>query len=197
MSGLFALMMLSLRKPREAAGLVIAMDWPRGAIWTSLVLAVAVNVLLLAGFLAMVPVTLPGPTPDAEEVTLAIPSPLIMFVVSSGWAVLSVHLMTWAGRALGGTGTLDRVAIVWALLQALRAAGVLALIISAYALAPIAGLVALAVVVLTIWLSAQFISEAHEYETAWQGLGVLIAVFVGMTIGMMALLTLTGAAGSE
>ncbi|MEO0936643.1 MAG: Yip1 family protein [Pseudomonadota bacterium] len=196
MNGLLTLMLMSLRTPRQASAFMIGLEWPRSAIWTALVLAVAVNILLLAGFLSVAPIQLPAPDTEAGMVTLAIPSPLMMFIVSSGWAVLSVHLLTWTGRALGGTGTLDQVAAVWVLLQALRAVGVLALIVAAVVLSPIAGLVGIAVMFLTIWLSAQFIAEAHAFDSAWQGLGVLIAVFVGLMIGLMALLTVTGLASN-
>ncbi|MEO0389912.1 MAG: Yip1 family protein [Pseudomonadota bacterium] len=191
-----SLVMLSIREPRTAAAQIIGLGLPRGAIWSALVLFAAINAIITTLPMALSPIA-PADVPEGmEQLVRLLQSPLVLFVLLAGFLVVMVHALTWTGRALGGTGGLDEMAAAFAWLQALRAIAQVVLLILASLIPGIAGLVGLAIFVLGIWIMMNFVAEAQNFDSPWQAFGVLMTVFVGLMIGLMLLLTLTGTAAT-
>lgn len=196
MSWFWPLVFLSLRDPRGAAQTIIGYGAPRGASWTALVLFAAVNAMITAAPTILNPPDPAAIPPGMEQLFRLLQQPVMLFVLLSGFLVIMVHALTWAGRALGGTGGLDEMAAAFAWLQALRAVGQVAILVLA---ATVPGLAAIASSVLFlygIWIMMNFIAEAQNFDSPWQAFGVLMTVFVGLMIGLMMLLTLTGTAAN-
>ena len=194
MNAFWALVVLSLREPRLAAAQVIGLGLPRGAIWSALVLFAAINAMILTLPMTLSPIPANEVPEGLESLVHLMKSPLLLFVLLAGFLVVIVHALTWTGRALGGTGGLDEMAAAFAWLQALRALAQVVLLVTASLEPGIASLLSLGVFVLGIWIMMNFVAEAQNFDSPWQAFGVLMTVFVGLMIGLLLLLTLTGTA---
>ena len=106
------LVALTLRNPRAAAAQLINWQLPRGVIWMALVLVSCMNAILagLSELLFPSPVPLPS----------ILMNPLMLFALLAGGLLVTVHVLHWAGRVVGGQGALEDIAIVLTWLQALR-----------------------------------------------------------------------------
>lgn len=182
-----ALVAETLRDPSTAARHIIAMQLERPVIYEALVLVAAVNALLsgIAEFIF--------PTPFALPALLS--NPLGFFVLVAGGLIITAHLLYWAGRAMGGQGGFSDVLVLLVWLQALRALGQALVLVLGLVLPSIAGLVALAIALLGVWLLLHFVRVSLNLASLWYAAGLLIAVSAGVLIGLMMLITLTGISG--
>jgi len=194
MPALWPLVRLSSREPRRAARMIIGWQLPRGANWSALVLFGAINVMITTAPTIFFPPDVDQIPERMDNLVRLLTSPLLFFVLLCGFLVLLVHALVWMGRALGGTGGLDEMAAVWAWMQGLRALAQLILVTLTFVVPGLAGLVALAIFVLGLWIMVNFVAEAQNFDSTWQAFGVLMAVFVGLMLTLMMLLTLSGAA---
>jgi hypothetical protein len=182
----------TLRAPKATATRI--MDWNIGRteLYMALIAVSAINAFLagVSGVLS------PAPTDPAAvqavPMLAVLERPLALFVLIGGGLVVTVHALFWAGRAMGGTGTLTDMLVLLTWLQALRAAAQAVVLVLSLAVPLFAGLVALGVVAVAFWLLLEFISAALRLGSLFRALGVLVAVMAGLLIGLMLLLTLTG-----
>jgi len=197
MTALQQLAIDTLRDPKGAAEQIMGWGLDRNTLYMALFAVCAVNTLL-----ASLPIVLSSGGMD-EALRAALPilalmeSPLAFFAIVAGTLIMMIQGLFWAGRAMGGTGSLtDMMAlIVW--LQALRAVAQVAILFLGLAVPGLAGLVALGLQLVAFWLFLHFISAAMRFDSLLRAFGLLIAVATGLFLGMMLLLTLTGfSAGS-
>jgi len=182
--GLLQMMSLSVRDPAEAARRLIALDLDRSTLWTALVLVAVINTLLQAVVLLLVP-----PPPPLGGLFA---SPLVSASLLLGWMVLSVYAILWAGRSLGGTARLEDVmtVLVWLhLLWAVVRVGVLVLLVMAPMLST---LFILGATALGLWILVHFVDQAHHLNSPAKAVGVLIAAFVGIVLGLSLAVSLLG-----
>ncbi len=178
------LVLESVQSPRTAARRVIDLDLPRTAIWSLLALAAALNAILATVSQAIFPPTIPLPT--------LMTAPLSLFFVLAGGLVVMVHALVWAGRAMGGETTLEHMGSAIAWLQMLRVLAQAVVLVLSFIHPALGGLFALAVMIWGIWMLINFVTEALSFASAFQGFGVLVAVTLGLVLGLTLLLTLTG-----
>lgn len=178
------LVALTLRNPRAAAAQLINWQLPRGVIWMALVLVSCMNAILagLSELLFPSPVPLPS----------ILMNPLMLFALLAGGLLVTVHVLHWAGRMVGGQGALEDIAIVLTWLQALRAVGQAAVVVLALVSPALAGMFAMAVMFVGLWIMANFIAQALSFASAWKAFGLMVVLMVGFIFGIMVLLAVTG-----
>ncbi len=173
----------TLQNPRSAAAKIIGLSLGRDVLWTALVLVAAINSIIysISLFLA-----------DTSMLPSVLRNPLIFFVIINGVLVLSVHAFYWTGRVIGGTGDLGDLLALLVWLQALRAAAQGVLLVLMVVSPAIGQLFSLAVGVLGIWITVNFITEALHLPSLLHGLGVLVLAAVVLAIGLFLLVGLIG-----
>jgi Yip1-like protein len=182
----------TVRDPNGTAQRI--MDWnvDRVTLYMALCAVAAVNAIL-----ATAPVVLVGGTVDeaarqALPVLALLERPIALFVLIAGGLIVMVHALFWAGRAMGGTGEMPDMLVLLTWLQALRAAAQAVILMLSIAVPTLAGLAALAVMILAFWLLLHFISAAMRFGSLFRALGLLIAVVTGLFLGLMLIVTLLG-----
>ncbi len=178
------LFMTTIRMPDHAAAYIKGLELERAVLWMG-ILAVSAMGAVFTGLTVMM---LPLP----PEFPRLFAQPFAHFAAGAGGMVLFAHILTWVGRALGGTGSLDDMTklIIW--LQAVRVGlqsfGLLLLVS-----VPVLGsFYSLITVILSIWILVQFIRVGHSLPGSGTAVVVLIATFVGLIVGTSLLLTLIG-----
>lgn len=178
------LVALTLRNPRAAAAQLINWQLPRGVIWMALVLVSCMNAILAGLSELMFPSPVPLPS--------ILMNPLMLFALLAGGLLVTVHVLHWAGRMVGGQGALEDVAIVLTWLQALRAVGQAAVVVLALVSPALAGMFAMAVMFVGLWIMANFIAQALSFASAWKAFGLMVVLMIGFIFGIMVLLAVTG-----
>lgn len=175
----------TLREPRAAAGRILGLDLPREWLWMALVLMGVLNGIVYSLFLQV------GPPPDPATMPLiptALRSPALFTIFLLGALALTVMALTWGGQALGGRAQVTQVLALITWLQVLRLAVQLALLLLMVTL-PVAGLAL--VVAASIWglvILVAFVDYAHGFENKFKAVVVIILSFLGMLIGLSAIL---------
>ena len=182
----------TLRAPKATATRI--MDWNIGRteLYMALIAVSAINAFLAGVSGVLTPAPTDPAAVQAVPMLALLDRPLALFVLIGGGLVVTVHALFWAGRAMGGTGSLSDMLVLLTWLQALRAAAQAVVLVLSLAAPLLAGLVALGVVAVAFWLLLEFISAALRLGSLFRALGVLVAVMAGLLIGLMLLLTLTG-----
>lgn len=178
------LVALTLRNPRAAAAELINWQLPRGVIWMALVLVSCCNAILAGLSELMFPSPVPLPS--------ILMNPLMLFILLAGGLLVTVHVLHWAGRVVGGQGALEDIAIVLTWLQALRAVAQAAVVVLALISPALAGMFAMAVMFVGLWIMANFIAQALSFASAWKAFGLMVVLMVGFIFGIMILLAVTG-----
>lgn len=177
-SDLIGLATVTLRDPRMAARQLLAMNLPAATGLIFIVLAAAGSSLLLHLGLGT------GATPmPVDPLTGALfGSPFTTALVQGGALCLAVALIHGVGRAFGGRGNLEEVALVFGWLQVLLLA-VQALQFTLQfvvpILAPVIGLVAF---VVFFYCLVQFIAEVHGFQRPLLVLLGIIGTFIVATL---------------
>ncbi|MDA0962158.1 MAG: YIP1 family protein [Proteobacteria bacterium] len=178
------LVILSLRDPAEAARQVIAFNLPREVLWTALALMAVLNTLMYSVTSALVP----GPSP----MPAVFQTPLAYLLFMGGALVLVSIALYWAGRSFGGTGSLDDILSVIIWLQFLRVLVQVVSIVLLLTLPLLAALLTLAAAILGLWIFVHFVDQAHRFGSPLKSVGVIVASFIGMVMGLSILLALFG-----
>jgi hypothetical protein len=178
------LVILSLRDPAEAARQVIAFDLPRDVLWTALALMAVLNTLLYSATTALVP----GPSP----MPAIFQTPLAYLLFMGGGLVLVSVALYWTGRSFGGTGSLNDILAVIIWLQFLRVLVQVVSIVLLLTLPLLAALLTLVVAIVGLWIFVHFIDQAHRFGSPLKSVGVIVASFIGMVMGLSIVLALVG-----
>ena len=178
------LIQTSLRKPRQAAQLIMAMDLGRDVLWTALALVAIINTFLV---MLLVEVSGPGmPLPSYFE------RPLALFIIIAGLMVVYIHAMYWAGLAIGGKGNLMDVLALVVWFQVLRALAQAAIVLLSLAIPPLGLILSLVVAVWGFWIFLNFIAAALDLRTPLHAFTVMALAFVGLVLGLAVLIALIG-----
>lgn len=178
------MILLSIKDPAEAARRLIAWNLSREVLWTGLALAAVVNTLLFS-FSGLL---MPGPA----MVMPLFQSPFFYLGMVSVGLVLTVVMLYWAGRVLGGRGTLGDVLVVVLWLQVLRVLVQVVTLVLSLTIPMLAMLLVLAATVLGIYILLHFVDQAHRLNSLPRAGGVLILSFVLMAVALSVLLALFG-----
>ena len=171
------LMILTLRRPQQAAARLRALKLGWGARWALLLLAVTVS-SLLAGLAQIL-----FPPPPDWSLKPLFDAPLALAGMQLGAMLLSAGAVTLAGRAFGGSGTFaDAILLIgWSelVLCAVQATELVLLLV----LPPSGPLMSLIAFGLSIWLAVSMTRALHGFSsTAKVALGFFVVLFVIATL---------------
>ncbi len=166
----------SVMEPSDSARKVINMNVPRDALWTGLALVAVLNVILVM-LLQWV-----SPMPVAFEDRALILSPFGFMAVMGTFLVLFVFGTYYAGKILGGAGSLiaTLAIIVWFQSISLTLEAVqLVLILISPAIGSIFGLLSFGALV---WCFVNFVNVLHQFENLGKAIVTILLSFVGTAI---------------
>jgi Yip1 domain len=162
---------LTFRNPRHAARVVMSWPFSQGERWAILALA-AVSSTLLAKLVATL-------SPDAVDLKLLVflEDPVFFAAVQLAGLAAIAGLIYGVGRQFGGVGKFAEVLSILGWIQFVLLALQVAQIVAMALLPPMAVVIGLGSLVLTLWLLPNFIAELHGFRSA-------VVTFLGM-IGTM------------
>lgn len=179
-----ALALLTVKDPPEAARRLMGLGVSRDVLWLALLVVSLLNTLLLFGpaVLLQLHVLLPG----------ALAQPVAYAAMVTGGLFAMIFGIHWVGTKMGGTGSLDDVAVLFIWMQALRV-GVQAVSLVLQFVFPLFNIL-LAVVVgfYSLYIVLHFIDQAHRLESLGRAAGVFIATLLALVLALAVLLTLVG-----
>lgn len=181
------LFLMTLRTPADAAEVILAQDIPRRELYMALVAGAALNTVI-TGLTLMI-----SPLPEGWPSFIG--NPMTYFVLAVGGLLLFAHLLTWSGRALGGSGGLDEMLKLMIWVQYVRIVLQTVGVVLSIAVPVIAGLYSLVMTALSLWIVLHFISVGHRLAGLGRGAMVLFVTFVGLIVGLSLVLALLGGAG--
>ena len=171
----------ALREPREAASTLMSMGVPTAALWPAFGALVCLSVILsyLSGGIE--------PVPDQASL-----SPLVLAFSSAIAGAASVFLVWKVGAAMDGTGRFEEALLLTVFLQGLIFAGQLVEFLLLFLLPTLAGLLSIAIIVLTFWINLNFIAALHGFSSLWKSFGVLLLASLGVALILIFLMSLLG-----
>ncbi len=178
------MIVMSIKDPAGMARRLIAMTLSREVLWTGLALAAVANTVLFALSELLMPA--PAGLPPLFQ------SPFIYLAMVSCGLILTVVMIYWAGRVLGGKGTLSDVAAIVLWLQVLRVLVQTASLVLSLAIPLFAMVLALVATVLGLYITLHFIDQAHRFNSLARAGGTMILSILMMAIALSVLLAVFG-----
>lgn len=187
-----ALVKMTLFDPKEAAGQVILLRQGLSSetLWSAVVLVAVLNSLIITLGMHLFP-----PTPEQAAIMLPfMTNPGILAVFTAGAIVISIFVLHWAGRALGGQGDLRDMLATFSWLELLQAGVQIVVMVLAVVAVPLASLLNFAAFFWGLWILVAFVDRVHGFDNPLKAVGVL-ALGVGlMFAGLILFVLLIGAA---
>ena len=174
---------LSLRNPREAAELIVGMKLPTQALWLALSLVSVLTSLVFSSLLHAAPM----PQDEVGQMIMSSPgydSPLIFALMQWGRAVLSVFVLYWVGKSMGGLGTLGDVLAVITWLQMVTFTLIAGLFAVGFIFPFVSTIGMLVVLGWWLWAVVSFLDVAHRFGSPFKAFGVLIVSILGVLLGI-------------
>ena len=173
------LVVLTLKKPAEAARQILALNLGREAVWLSFFLVVVFNCLI------QLSTDLIFMAPEAPVNAEAESIPFIL-IRSAGAMLLSVVAFLLVGRVLGGSATLSGLLILMIWLSFLQSGALLAMVLASVALPALTLLLLLATLGWSLYITLHFLNEAHQFGSLGKAFAViLLAAIVALPIVLM------------
>ncbi len=178
------LTIVTIRDPGAAARVLLAWPLTRETLWTLLVLIAVLNAVLFS----LSNLLVPGPSPLPGVLN----HPLIYCAVVAGGLALSVYALLWAGRFLGGSGSLAGVMQVVLWLQVLRLLVQAVTLILVLTIPLLSVLLFFAASIYGIYILLHFIRQAHGLPSMGRAAAVVIVAMVAILLGLTLLMSLFG-----
>lgn len=177
------LFVLTLKAPKEAGAQVLALDLPIRGLWLALSLVSVVTSIIFASLMQLAPMG-EDQFSDLMRTSPAHSAPLVFALLQWARAVVSVLVIYYVGRMMGGIGQLRDVLTVMAWLQAVTFVLMVGLVIMGAILPMLSSLVILAMVIWWVWAIVSLLNVAHGFDSMFKAGGVLIVSLLGVTVGM-------------
>lgn len=167
----------TLRSPQTAARRLIALDPSMEARWTGLFLVAVLALLETRLALLIMPGVGAGPAfPWVGDPWIGIPVQIVSLLIIAA-------AMAWVGRGFGGTGNFPDALLLVAWLEFLLTLAQAIQIVALLVVPPLGALIAIAALVLFLWLLVQFTAALHGFTD-------LLKVFIGMVVSFIVIVTL-------
>ena len=166
----------SIVEPSDSARKVLAKDIPAQALWIGLALVAVLNVILVA-LLQML-----SPAPLAMQEQAFALSPFGFLAIIGIFFVLFVYGIFYAGRMIGGVGTLtgSLAIVVWFQSVSLTLEAIqFVLVLISPAIGSIFGLLTLGAL---IWCFMNFINVLHGFNNLGKALGAIFLALIGTAL---------------
>lgn len=179
------LFLKSLRSPHDAAEIIV--DHPVSArdVYLGVIAGAALNALIWGGTTVLFPLP--------EEWPAFMSNPVLYFILLAGGLLMFAHLLTWAGRAMGGHGDALAILKLMAWLQIVRVGLQVIGLVLMIALPLLGSIYYIAVSVLSLWILLQFVKVGHDFPSLGRAAVALFFTFVGLVVGLSVVLALLGA----
>ncbi|KPP87721.1 MAG: Yip1 domain [Rhodobacteraceae bacterium HLUCCO07] len=177
--------------PNKAAATVLAIrrSVANEVLWMAVILAAVLNALVVSVNMQLFP-----PSPEAAEaLPPAFLSPGLLAIFVVGGLVISVFVLLWAGRVLGGRADLGDMLAVMTWIELVQVGLQVLLTILALVLPGVSQLAGLVASVWMLFILVAFIDNAHGFGSPMRAVGVMILSFFLLLIGLMFFLLLIGA----
>ena len=180
---------LTLRQPRHAARVVIGWPLSMGERWGILALLALGSTLSAEVFVAL--------APEAADpaMTLVLANPVIFAALQFGGLVLMAGLIFGIGRQFGGSGSFVGGLAILGWMQAILLGLQLAQIVALVILPPLAVVIGLASLGLSLWLMPSFIAELHGFRSAFKTFLGMIGASVGLVVALSVVLVVVFGVG--
>lgn len=178
----------SVTAPREVARLLLSLGLGREALLLSAALVLVLNTAFVRASAIL--------TPPDPSIAPFVEQPVLFFAGLAGTLVLAAFVLTWSGRAVGGTGRLEDIALTLIWLQALRALVQAAMLLLTPIAPALALLLSFGASLVGLWILINFLAEAHNFPSLGKAAFVLLLALAGMAVGLSFFLTLIGATAS-
>lgn len=184
LSFLWALVVLSVTRPAEAADRLLSLRLPRGVLWAGLLLASALNAILfsLSDLLLPTPPMFPS----------FLHSPLVYFGLVVLGLVAFIQALTWSGRVLGGEGGPDDVMAVIVWLQFLRILVQAASLLLVLTVPVLSLVLVMAATFVGLYIMLNFIARAHRLDSLGKAAFVLVLAALAVIVAASVLIALAG-----
>lgn len=182
---LFGMALQTVPEPRKIAREVLALKFPRAALWQAFALFAVLSTMQGVASIIMFP-----PPPALEGTLMA--RPLLMGAIETGILFLAVHAIYRIGRAFGGHGSFDQALLTviwmqWVLFWVQL--GVLVLSLFAPALAVMLYAFGL---FLSFWIPSFFIAEQHGFTSVGLVFATILATLIAAIFLLSILLAIAG-----
>lgn len=188
-----ALLKMTVFDPAEAAGQVMLLR--RGlsneTLWSTVVLVAVLNALIISAGLWIFP-----PSPDQAALLPPFMSkPALLALFASGAIVITIFVLHWAGRALGGQGDMRDMLAVFSWLELVQAGVQAVVLFLAVVAGPLAELLNFVAFFWGLWILVAFVDRVHGFGNPLKAVSVLALGLGLMIAGLLVILLLIGAAG--
>ena len=184
----------TLTDPRQGGRDVVALNLPTQGLWIALMLMAVILSLLVSGLFYI------SPIPDDElgmmiRSSPAFQSPLLFALINWGQSVVTVYVLHFVSRMVGGEGQVrDMLSVmIWLQVMTLVLAAVFSLV--SLLIPPIGALCMLLAIFWGLWAVVAFVDAASDFDSMFKALGVCIAGFLAFSFIMTIVASLMAAFG--
>lgn len=181
----------TLRRPREAAQVILDLRLPDRVLWAGLILVAVIATL----FVSLVFQIAELPDDQIGQIvrkSLLYRAPLVAAAMQWGQLVILIFVLHWVGLVCGGKGSRRDILALFAWLQFVTIVLIAGLFVLSIALPVLANLAMLAVIAWWLYALVCFIEVGHRLDTTSSAVGVVIASIVGFFLGTTLILSLIG-----
>ncbi|MEO0372458.1 MAG: Yip1 family protein [Pseudomonadota bacterium] len=184
----------TLTNPRQGGRDVIGLGLPTQGLWMALMLMAVVLSLLVSGLFQI------SPIPDDELGRLirsspAFTSPLMFAVINWGQSVVTVYVLHWVSRMVGGQGEVRDMLSVMIWLQVMTLILAVASTAVSLIIPAIGALCMLLAFFWGLWAVVAFVDAASRFDSLFKALGVCVAGFLAFSFLMTIVASILAAFG--
>ncbi|MEL6313772.1 MAG: Yip1 family protein [Pseudomonadota bacterium] len=189
-----ALFRTTLTDPRQGGRDVIALNLPTQGLWIALMLMAVILSLLVSGLFYV------SPIPDDAlgqmiRSSPAFQSPLLFAVIHWGQSVVTVYVLHFVSRMVGGEGEVRDMLSVMIWLQVMTLVLAVTFSLVSLVIPAIGALCMLLAFFWGLWAIVAFVDAASDFDSMFRALGVCIAGFLAFSFLMTIVASLMSAFG--
>ena len=189
-----ALFRTTLTDPRQGGRDVIALNLPTQGLWIALMLMAVILSLLVSGLFYVPPI----PDDDLGQMIRSSPafqSPLLFALINWGQSVVTVYVLHFVSRMVGGEGEVRDMLSVMIWLQVMTLVLAVTFSLVSLVIPAIGALCMLLAFFWGLWAIVAFVDAASDFDSMFRALGVCIAGFLAFSFLMTIVASLMSAFG--
>ncbi len=175
---------LSVKDPKQAAGILMGMRLETGVLWNALLLVALVNTFLFVFSVEFIGLQSPYPA--------FFTTPFINFAIMVVGLALMVFALVFTGRIMGGSATFNDVLALVIWVQIVQAAIQILAYLALIFVPLVANILTLAGGLIGLYMLVHFINESHKFKSLGKSAMVMIGALLGVVIGLSILAILVG-----
>lgn len=181
------LLVLTLHAPKKAAAQLLGLDLSKETLWTALVLFSVLNSLIFSLSLWGTPVS-----QGAALVPEMYLSPVLFAMFLAAGLAMTVFVLFWGGRMLGGKGALRDVLAILVWLQVLRLVFQTCVAFVVFLAPQIGNTLVIAGNIVGLWILIGFVDVAHRFDSAGRAFGIIFVAVMSAVVGLAFIMSLLG-----